>query len=35
MGNDRLILTIIAIVVLGHLILGFAWLFYKIYKKDK
>ncbi len=31
--SDSNLLTIIAIVVLGHIVLGFAWLFYKIFKK--
>ncbi len=35
MQNDKLTLTIIAIIVLGHIIGGFIWLLIKIYKKKK
>jgi len=31
--SDLHLLQIIAIIVLGHIILGFAYLIYKIYKK--
>jgi hypothetical protein len=31
--SDQLLLQIIGFVVLGHIILGFAYMIYKIYKK--
>ncbi len=32
--SDLHTLQIIGIIVLGHIILGFAWIIYKIYKKS-
>jgi len=33
--SDLHILQIIGIIVLGHIILGFAWVIFKIYRKKK
>jgi len=35
MVDDKLMLTIIGLLVLGHILIGFVWLFYKIYKKKE